>query len=71
MISSSEEVIYDRDEEPNSSSSVISNSERTHLFTNEIKLRRRNALKRKISKGKLIKKKGIRNIRNLKIILRT
>lgn len=55
--SSSEEVIYDRDEETNTSSSVISNSERTHLFTNEIKLRRRNALKRKISKGKLIKKK--------------
>ena len=55
--SSSEEVIYDRDEETNTSSSVISNSEKTHLFTNEIKLRRRNALKRKISKGKLIKKR--------------
>ena len=60
--SSSEEVIYDRDEEPNTSSSKVPNititdSDATYLFTNENKLRRRNALNRKISKGKLIKKR--------------
>lgn len=60
--SSSEEVIYNRDEEPYNSNPKVPNikitdSDATYLFTNETKLRRRNALKRKISKGKLIKKR--------------